>query len=538
MRAPRLLSTALLLSLAGCLSPPTLPPRPDVGTRDGGHDAWLPPFAVVGVEVRDAHGRGWPLDAAPRSPVVRVTFASAPSDPLDVLLLEGETDADLLDDLEATPYRTTTLDRELDATRTLSGATLTLTPSAPLDRGAAITLAIPRWLSDAGGHRLDAALAQTITIADRLDAGARATDAWPPDGAFEVAPALAIAAVRFDGTLEDATHAAMLSEAHGGPVLATPSVVPCATLGWAEGVCVTLVPLAPLAPSTEHVVGVAASAHDATGVRVPAFTSRFTTAGAAPPALAWTAPACGIGETSDATGCTRADDESVAFHGQLSAAARVAWTAFGSEGALVAPRGAVSVRVEGLATETPLRLMLRAIDYAGDTTSLALPLTTTEPLPTLSITEVRADPAGPEPRQEFVEIENYGALPVSLAGMHLADAASAIGDALPGVAIPAGAHALIVPADFDPDATAGGADVATPPGALLVRVDASLGSGGLSNTGEPLFLRDAMDRWVSAAPAAPPPRQGVCIVRTSRGRRVGEPGSFGYDPALTCTPGR
>jgi hypothetical protein len=97
---------------------------------------------------------------------------------------------------------------------------------------------------------------------------------------------------------------------------------------------------------------------------------------------------------------------------------------------------------------------------------------------------------------------------------------------------------LIVPSEFDPDDTASGRDVVPPAGAILVRVDASLGSGGLSNSGEPLFLRDSMDRWISAAPAMPPPREAICIVRTSASRRTGEPGSFGYDAALTCTPGR
>jgi hypothetical protein len=197
----------------------------------------------------------------------------------------------------------------------------------------------------------------------------------------------------------------------------------------------------------------------------------------------------------------------------------------------------VAIRVDALTPSTAVSLAIDALDYAGMHLPATLALETTEPLPTISITEVRADPLGPEPRQEYVEIENYGMVPVSLEGMHLADAAAADGDALPAVTIPPGAHALIVASGFDPDDASSG-DAPVPAGAILVRVDASLGSGGLSNAGEPLYLRDAMERWISAAPASPPPREGDCIVRTSASRRAGEPGTFGYAPGSTCTPGR
>ncbi len=528
----------LSLAVAGCLAPPTLPPRADTGARDGGTDAWLPPFLVLGTLVTDGTGRSWRPDAAPRRPTIRVTFSSPPADASLVLLLTGDADPDLLDDLDATPLRIATTDRAIDVDADLAGNVVTLTPRAPLDGGSVVTLAVPRWTADAGGHKLPEAYTRTFTISTDADAGAQATDAWPPDGAFEVATGLALAAVRFDGTLADPLHTLALTETHGSPVRTTASLTPCASIGWPDGVCVQLVPLSALSPGTDHTLAIAAGARDATGSMLPAFASHFGTAAETPSPLAWTPLDCSLGETASASGCARSDDESIVFRGQLDAAARLTWSVGSDRGGLVAPRGTVLLHVGSLAPSAEATLVLSALDYAGTALDLTLPLTTTEPLPTISITEVRADPAGLEPRQEFVEILNYGAAAVSLAGLALSDSATSTGDALPSTTIPAGAHALIVPIDFDPDDTAGGRDVAPPAGAILVRVDASLGSGGLSNSGEPLFLRDSMNRWISAAPATPPPREAICIVRTSTSRRTGEPGSFGYDAALTCTPGR
>jgi hypothetical protein len=537
MRALRVVLPCSLAMIAGCLSPPALPPRGDAGARDSGIDAWLPTFEVLGVEVADGHGRLWPRTGTPRRPSIAVRFSSAPADPSLVLLLEGAADADLLDDLDATPLRVSTLERAIEVEATLSGGTLTLVPLEPLEAAARVTVAVPRWLTDHGAHRLAMAFTSELTVSTRLDAGARATDAWPPDGAFEVAPALALAAIRFDGALEDPAHAVVLSDARG-PVAASAMLTPCASIGWREGTCVMIVPVASLASATSYGLAVASAARDATGMAMPAFGARFTTAASAPAPLSWASTACSLGETEVSAGCARADDESITFHGQLSAAARVTWTAGAASGGLVAPRGTISLRVGDLVHDTAISLALDATDYAGLVSPLTLPITTTEPLPTIGITEIRADPAGPEPRQEYVEIENYGAMPVSLAGMSLADSASSMGDALPSVTIPAFSHALLVSSGFDPDETAGGADVAAPAGAILVHLDASLGSGGLSNAGEPLFLRDALGRWVSAAPSSPAPRSGVCIVRVSPSHRTGEVGSFEYDAALTCTPGR
>lgn len=523
------------LALPACLAPPRFPDLPDGGART---DAALPELALVALRIEDARGTRWPADAVPRQPVLQLEFSTPPFGTEGVLLLTGAPDAELLEDLDAAPLRASTLARAIEVQTALEGAVLTLTPVEPLAAGAALTIAIPRTLESADGGRLPAARAEALHVSTAPSAGARATDSWPPDGAFDVAPELALAAIRFDGAVEAPSRAVVLRDATGHALEASAEVVACTSVGWSTGTCVSLVPMAPLAPSAAYVLAVAPTARDASGALLPAFEARFTTATSAPGPLTTLAPSCALGETLMEDVCTRADDESISVHGQLSAAALVRWTLETQRGALVTPRGALALRIGDLVEGRALVLGIDAIDYAGRTTALSLPLTTTEPLPRLAITEIRADPFGPEPRQEYVEIANEGPTAISLEGMSLADGPLAAGDPLPAIVVPAGARALIVASSFDPDDDAGGRDARVPPGAVLVRVDASIASGGLSNAGEPLYLRDGMQRWISAAPATPAPRSGVCVVRTARSLRTGEPGSFEYDADETCTPGR
>nr|MDQ3034502.1 lamin tail domain-containing protein [Myxococcota bacterium] len=206
----------------------------------------------------------------------------------------------------------------------------------------------------------------------------------------------------------------------------------------------------------------------------------------------------------------------------------------------IAPRGEATLELGSLAASAIVPATLTAIDAAGRSRVLELALSTTEPLPLVAITEVRADPYGAEPRQEYVELENRGLDAVDLLGFSLADSPTAAGDVIASShRLAPGARALLVAEAFDPDDRGDGdRDAPVPPGVALIRVDRSLASGGLSNAGEPLFLRDPGGRRISAAPAEPPPRPGVCTVRTSDDARTGARGSFDYDAASGCTPGR
>ena len=126
-------------------------------------------------------------------------------------------------------------------------------------------------------------------------------------------------------------------------------------------------------------------------------------------------------------------------------------------------------------------------DRAGNQveSSAAAPSTCRRSTPPLVITEVLANPAGPEPGQEFVELRNVGDDDVSLAGLRLEDAKGA--DVLPD-----GDAARPAPTRWSSRRRTIPAVRATSPpraGTLLVPVDTRLGSDGLSNSGEVVRLR-------------------------------------------------
>lgn len=182
-----------------------------------------------------------------------------------------------------------------------------------------------------------------------------------------------------------------------------------------------------------------------------------------------------------------------------------------------------------------MTLEVRALDAAGNETLATTTLTTEDELAPLSLTEVLADPLGPEPAQEWIELASFGAEPVALRGFTLADGADGATAIDSDAIVYPGARVLLVPDAFDPQSAL---DATIPEGTTLVRVGKALGRSGLANAGEAVYLRDERGRRVSAAPATPRPRAGACLVRVADDPRTSEAGSFGYDANGTCTPGR
>jgi hypothetical protein len=151
-----------------------------------------------------------------------------------------------------------------------------------------------------------------------------------------------------------------------------------------------------------------------------------------------------------------------------------------------APAGAgqssfeLAVPLSALPAEAAATVTVRAVDRAGNLAESApLAFQTPPAVPPVAITEVLANPAGPEPAQEFVELRNLGADPVSLEGLSVGDSRGA--DALPAELLGPGAYALVVTSAYDPT---GMTDPAPRAGTLLLRVDGRLGTDGLSNGGE------------------------------------------------------
>ena len=139
---------------------------------------------------------------------------------------------------------------------------------------------------------------------------------------------------------------------------------------------------------------------------------------------------------------------------------------------------------------------LKTYDRAGNTSRMATLSREVPALePSVIVTEVLANPKDSEPDGEFVELLNIGSAPVSLEGWRLSDDLEDDGDPLPGETLFPGEFALVVSSDYDPF---NGEDPAPASNALMLYLESSLGSGGLANKGEPVFLKNADGVVVSA----------------------------------------
>jgi hypothetical protein len=149
----------------------------------------------------------------------------------------------------------------------------------------------------------------------------------------------------------------------------------------------------------------------------------------------------------------------------------------------------------GLPPSTEAALAISLADVNDNSAEQTLAVTACDG-PTVAITEVLADPWGAEPAQEFVEIANYGAAAIDLAGWMIDDNGDENGDLLPaGCLIAPGQVALLVAPDYDPESAE---DPAPASGALVVYLESSIGTGGLKNDeAETVELYDASGALVS-----------------------------------------
>jgi len=184
--------------------------------------------------------------------------------------------------------------------------------------------------------------------------------------------------------------------------------------------------------------------------------------------------------------------------------------------------------LKGLPAEQGITLDVTTIDVHGRELRRTFSATTLAPRPHVVLNEVLANPLGPEPDQEWVELYNDGAVEASLGELVVSDIGGET--ALPAVALPPGRFALVVNETFAPDD-----EVDVPPAedAIVVRVPA-LGKNGLGNAGEIVRLLDMRGRIVSRFPAIPKPKAGQSVVRRSPDAPDGVSDSFQLAPP---TPG-
>lgn len=526
-------ASGLLLWLCGCLpvsSELALDPDASVPSRDAS--------AAAGIELvaLDARGLAWPVDALPRRFTLEVEGAWSPEGRPAIFLFEGRPDSALLADLAGWPLLVANQARRVATTSARTPLGERVVVESPLVPGGRYTLGVGAWaLGHDGKPRTEARVFDlSVAIAE---AGAIVVETWPAAGTYGVPPMTPFLAVRFDDVVEGVDGIRVETDA-GLRIDGATRKEPCEELALSHGECVVFTPANPLPEETVLRIEVSDAVVDRTGASVGPFTAELRTGApgetSEPPRLE--ALGCSLDELPVDGACALRFDRSIRLRARASSPVRARLVAGSASLATSAPRGDFSFDVVGLEPGATVTLSLTLFGLDGATARADWTLRTESSLSPIFITEVRADPAGPEPAQEYVEVHNASDAPVDLTGFRITDDDMRAGDAIASPAVlPARGYALLVPAGFDPD---GPGDDPVPPGTPLFRADASLGSGGLANQGEPLYLRDASGRRISAAPARPAPAEGVCIVRAVADGRTGDLDAFLSHPEGRCGPGR
>ena len=322
----------------------------------------------------------------------------------------------------------------------------------------------------------------------------------PPLNARLIPPNLARVVLRFLGPLQPPSSPAPLDlrGSDGSEVdMALGSPIPCS----GSGTCYAAVPATPLSPMTLYTVEVAPDGlRMESGKPVPASEAgSFTTA----EAIDEYPPLISNVEISLSEGCVFArfiTDEAAWPEFVVTAGTDVLVTSLGD----IASRFDVATRLINLPIDVDAAVSVRATDRAGHSAdSAGVMVHLPAKLPRLVITEVLGNPAGSEYTQEFVELQNLEAEPVSLAGMTIEDNTGS--DVLPDVTVPAGGFAVLVAETFVLD---DGKDPPPRDSAILVRVSGRLGADGLSNSGEPVrlvkdgFVVSQYGGWVNTSASA------------------------------------
>ncbi|MEM7606226.1 MAG: lamin tail domain-containing protein [Myxococcota bacterium] len=506
----------LLLALFGCIpsAPPPMDAATDSPSETGAVDAAA--LQAQALHVFDRNGVAWPRESAPWKPILELRFNGPPPAELWLLSLANTSVEGVFEDFERAPVRVAHRDAAVATSVELEASYARITPEDVLEPGAYV-LAAGTWSAAA----LEGPVVEAFVVARA--GGARLVAAWPPSGAGAVPIDLPRACAGFDGPVDGA-----LRLLDGASVIdAFERTVPCATAALPGAECRCLELPARLRPFATYRFDVR-ELRDVSGRALEREVSFSTSSD--PPAPAPGPATCAFDEQLDPLGCVGAYDDRIWLSLSLGAPALVEWSLDLQGGGARwvkgrAPRGELRLELAGLRADTTYRSSLDVTSLSGAHTRFESEATTAPPLPMLYITEVRADPLGPEPHQEFVELHNAGSAPLDLNGWQLADAPERVGDVLQGHIAP-GLRALITAPTFDANALDDGA---LREGVTVLRQASSLGSGGLRNGGEPLFIRDAQGQRIAEFPSVASPAPGQCAQS-----------AYGRAPTVTfgpCTPG-
>jgi hypothetical protein len=172
---------------------------------------------------------------------------------------------------------------------------------------------------------------------------------------------------------------------------------------------------------------------------------------------------------------------------------------------VVVPPSSPSVLVRGLTPETRVALAGSWFSVAGSDHPFELVVTMARARQHVVINEVLANPRGPEPQAEWIELINDSERATTLEGLWLEDAGGSV--PLPAVPMLPGEIVLLVSDGF----RATGLDVPVAPSTRVIELE-SLGARGLTNSGEPLLLVGP-EGIISRFPLVSSPDAGRSIAR-------------------------
>lgn len=237
---------------------------------------------------------------------------------------------------------------------------------------------------------------------------------------------------------------------------------------------------------------------------------------------------CALGETELGPGCVELQDDRMRVRGPERASLWRLGLLGSTE--LHPARAGGSFVVRGLIPESEFDLQGSAFDLNGVERSFSLRLKTAPPRARVLLNEVLANPLGPEPAGEWIELYNDGSVAAELGRVRLVDPGSVV--QLPNVRLEPLAYALLVREDFQ----SGAYDVPPHDSASLIRLP-MLGKNGISNAGEPLSLVDTEGHAFSAFPPVAARVAGVSIARVNLDAPDDLPSAFVEHAAPGASPG-
>lgn len=196
---------------------------------------------------------------------------------------------------------------------------------------------------------------------------------------------------------------------------------------------------------------------------------------------------------------------------------------------VVSTAGRRTTLVDGLTPLTSYILRGTLLTSDAESRAFELELTTTARARHLILSEVLANPLGPEPASEWIEVVNDSDEPVELGGLWLEDATNR--SFLPRELLAARESVLLVAAGFRPSAL----DVPIANGTRWLELT-SLGARGLSNAGEALLLVGP-GGVVARFPALAAPHAGRSLARRALDGSDDDPAAFAEHGGPGASPG-